>query len=41
MFVERIQQGGEWLIPWEELKEVTLASFIVIENASQAATGLK
>ena len=40
-FVEQIQKGGEWLIPWEELKEVTLASFIAVEDASQGSSSLE
>ena len=32
-FIARIQQGGTWLIPWEELEEVTLATFQATENA--------
>lgn len=32
-FIERISEGGDWLIPWDELKEVTLASFVALEQA--------
>jgi predicted dehydrogenase/threonine dehydrogenase-like Zn-dependent dehydrogenase len=30
-FVERVRSGGAWLIPWEELEEVTLATFAAVE----------
>lgn len=40
-FVERVAQGGEWLIPWVELKEVTLATFVAMEQAGEAGSGLK
>jgi predicted dehydrogenase/threonine dehydrogenase-like Zn-dependent dehydrogenase len=40
-FVERVQQGGDWLIPWEELKEVTLATFIAVEQAQQRPAALE
>lgn len=33
-FVERITNGGEWLIPWEVLAEVTLASFTAVERSA-------
>ncbi len=32
-FVDRVHQGGEWLIPWDELEEVTLASLVAVERA--------
>ncbi len=32
-FVERVASGGDWLIPWPELEEVTLATFQAIESA--------
>jgi predicted dehydrogenase/threonine dehydrogenase-like Zn-dependent dehydrogenase len=35
-FVERVRSGGAWLIPWEELEEVTQATFSAGEQASQA-----
>jgi predicted dehydrogenase/threonine dehydrogenase-like Zn-dependent dehydrogenase len=30
---ERVASGGAWLIPWEELQNVTLASFVAVESA--------
>ncbi len=33
-FVEQIANGGELLIPWEELQEVTLATFLAMEQAN-------
>ena len=39
-FLERIAAGGEWLIPWAELKEVTLATFAAVEQAMTAAAPL-
>jgi predicted dehydrogenase len=32
-FIERITTGGKALIPWHTLEEVTLASFLAVENA--------
>ena len=40
-FVERVAQGGAWLIPWAELKEVTLASFVAVEQAEEAGAELE
>lgn len=40
-FVQRVAQGGDWLIPWSELKEVTLATFVAVEQAAQAGTALQ
>lgn len=40
-FVNRVEQGGEWLIPWPELKEVTLATFVAVEQAALAGAELK
>lgn len=34
-FVKRIQTGGNWLIPWEELEEVTMATFLAVESANE------
>lgn len=34
-FVQRVQDGGEWLIPWAELEEVTLATFVAVEQAQR------
>lgn len=39
-FIQRVAQGGEPLIPWEQLRESTLASFIAIERAGQPARPL-
>lgn len=30
-FVDRVVRGGDWLIPWAELQEVTLATFRAVE----------
>jgi predicted dehydrogenase len=35
-FVDRVVAGGELLIPWSELEEISLASFAAVERASQA-----
>ncbi len=32
-FITRLQNGGEMVIPWSELEEVTLASFVAVECA--------
>ena len=32
-FVERVETGGQLLIPWNELRDVTLATFIAVERA--------
>ena len=34
-FVERVASGGEFLIPWPVLEEVTLATFVAVERASE------
>lgn len=39
-FVERIAEGGEALIPWHELEEVTLATFAAVERAQAKVSGL-
>jgi predicted dehydrogenase/threonine dehydrogenase-like Zn-dependent dehydrogenase len=39
-FIQRVQQGGDWLIPWQELKEVTLATFVAVEKAQERPGGL-
>ncbi|PDV99973.1 bi-domain-containing oxidoreductase [Candidatus Chloroploca asiatica] len=31
-FVERVAHGGSWLIPWEELADVTQATFAAVEQ---------
>lgn len=33
-FVERIETGGDLLIPWADLRDVTLATFAAVERAS-------
>lgn len=33
-FVERVQKGGNLLISWDELEEVTLATFAAVERAA-------
>lgn len=40
-FVQRVINGGAWLIPWEELQEVTLATFIAVEQAQTQSKQLK
>ena len=40
-FVERIEHGGEWLIPWQTLREVTLATFVAMERAAETPRELK
>jgi predicted dehydrogenase/threonine dehydrogenase-like Zn-dependent dehydrogenase len=40
-FVERIAHGGEPLIPFAELEEVTLASFAAVERAGQGGQPLE
>lgn len=37
-FLERVRSGGEALIPFDELEEVTLASFAAVRAARQAIT---
>lgn len=34
-FIERVTAGGTPLIPWSELEEVTQASFVAVERATQ------
>lgn len=31
-FIERLRTGGQWLIPWEELREATAATFAAVEQ---------
>ncbi|MBL8855615.1 MAG: bi-domain-containing oxidoreductase [Planctomycetaceae bacterium] len=31
--VERVAKGGDWLIPWSDLENVTIASFLAVESA--------
>ncbi len=40
-FIERVARGGEPLIPFAELEEVTLASFVAVERAVQAGRPLE
>lgn len=37
-FLERIEQGGEPLIPFEQLDTVTVASFLAVQSAREART---
>lgn len=39
-FIQRIIEGGEWLIPWRDLRDVTLATFAAVERAHQSLRGL-
>lgn len=39
-FVQRIEQGGDLLIPWQTLEEVTLATFAAVERAKEPARGI-
>jgi predicted dehydrogenase/threonine dehydrogenase-like Zn-dependent dehydrogenase len=39
-FIARIVQGGDPLIPWPELAEVTLATFTAVERAAQPSRPL-
>ena len=34
-FVARVAEGGDWLIPWNELEEVALATFAAVDRASE------
>ena len=36
-FVEQVEKGGGPLIPWDELEEVTLATFQAVECAQKSA----
>lgn len=36
-FFDRIRTGGPWLIPWDTLASVTLATFVAVEQAQAAA----
>jgi predicted dehydrogenase/threonine dehydrogenase-like Zn-dependent dehydrogenase len=36
-FVERAAAGGDWLIPWQTLANVTLATFTAVERALEPA----
>jgi predicted dehydrogenase len=40
-FVKRVLSGGAPLIPWPELEEVTLATFVAVERATQASRPLR
>ena len=39
-FIERVIHGGPPLIPWSELEEVTLATFVANERAAEPPRGL-
>jgi len=39
-FIQRIEQGGDLLIPWQTLAEVTLATFAAVERAKEPGRGL-
>jgi predicted dehydrogenase/threonine dehydrogenase-like Zn-dependent dehydrogenase len=39
-FVERIKAGGELLIPWSDLRDVTLATFVAVERTMESRTAL-
>lgn len=39
-FVKRLSQGGNPLIPWTEIEEVTLATFAAVERAKQHSGGV-
>jgi predicted dehydrogenase len=39
-FIDRVTNGGDLLIPWQELEEVTLATFIAMERAQEPARSL-
>ena len=36
--LKRVQDGGSWLIPWEELENVALASFAAVTAAREERT---
>ncbi len=40
-FVQQIKQGGDPLIPWQVLKEVTLATFNAVERAAESPRPLE
>lgn len=39
-FVALVEKGGEPLIPWQELEEVSLATFAAVRKAGEPASGL-
>lgn len=39
-FIQRVAQGGDWLIPWSEMKQVTLTTFAAVERANNVPQGL-
>ncbi|MFN8488773.1 MAG: bi-domain-containing oxidoreductase [Caldilineaceae bacterium] len=39
-FTQRVQQGGDWLIPWAELEQATLATFAAVERAAEPSRSL-
>jgi predicted dehydrogenase len=40
-FVEKVNSGGEWLIPWNVLEQVTLATFVAVDHAMEPPKGLQ
>jgi predicted dehydrogenase len=40
-FVQRILDGGDWLIPWRDLRNVSQAAFAAVERARQPSRGLE
>lgn len=40
-FIKTISDGGELLIPWEELREVTLATFLAVEQSNTPPLGIE
>jgi predicted dehydrogenase/threonine dehydrogenase-like Zn-dependent dehydrogenase len=40
-FIDRVMKGGEALIPWEELQEVTLATFAAMERAKESSRSIE
>lgn len=39
-FIQRVTDGGDWLIPWSGLRDVTLATFAAVERAAETPRGL-
>ena len=39
--MERVAQGGDPLIPWAELEEVTLATFAAVERATRTVSDVE
>ncbi|MGB9553465.1 MAG: Gfo/Idh/MocA family protein, partial [bacterium] len=40
LFIQQVREGGEPIISWSELEEVTLATFTAVERAKEPARGL-